>query len=152
MSNFAFIADQFPSLAETAIGAEKLIYVYPPAAIMAARQSLESLVLWLYTYDKKLSQPFDNSLSNLLREPCFTKLVPEHVILKMDTIRIIGNKYVHGKVSVPPEKQKRQAISTIADLSKLHKKTPVHIDFVREFLLSENDQFYFTSFKLRTIS
>ena len=43
------------------------------------------------------------------------------------------------------------AISTIADLSKLHKKTPVHIDFVREFLLSENDQFYFTSFKLRTI-
>lgn len=60
---------------------------------MAARQSLESLVLWLYTYDKKLSQPFDNSLSNLLREPCFTKLVPEHVILKMDTIRIIGNKY-----------------------------------------------------------
>ena len=32
------------------------------------------------------------------------------------------------------------------------KKTPVHIDFVREFLLSENDQFYFTSFKLRTIS
>ena len=116
MSNFAFIADQFPSLAETAIGAEKLIYVYPPAAIMAARQSLESLVLWLYTYDKKLSQPFDNSLSNLLREPCFTKLVPEHVILKMDTIRIIGNKYVHGKVSVPPEKQKRQAISTIADL------------------------------------
>ena len=44
------------------------------------------------------------------------------------------------------------AISTIADLSKLHKKTPVHIDFVREFLLSENDQFYFTSFKLRTIS
>ena len=44
------------------------------------------------------------------------------------------------------------AISTIADLSKLHKKTPVHIDFVREFFLSENDQFYFTSFKLRTIS
>ena len=44
------------------------------------------------------------------------------------------------------------AISTIADLSKLHKKTPVHIDFVRELLLSENDQFYFTSFKLRTIS
>ena len=44
------------------------------------------------------------------------------------------------------------AISTIADLSELHKKTPVHIDFVREFLLSENDQFYFTSFKLRTIS
>ena len=44
------------------------------------------------------------------------------------------------------------AISTIADLSELHKKTPVHIDFVREFFLSENDQFYFTSFKLRTIS
>ena len=32
------------------------------------------------------------------------------------------------------------------------KKTPVHIDFVQEFFFSENDQFYFTSFKLRTIS
>ena len=32
------------------------------------------------------------------------------------------------------------AISTIADLSKLHKKTPVHIDFVREFLLFYNSK------------
>ena len=32
------------------------------------------------------------------------------------------------------------AISTIADLSKLHKKTPVHIDFVRELLLFYNSK------------
>ena len=31
-------------------------------------------------------------------------------------------------------------ISTIADLSKLHKKTPVHIDFVRELLLFYNSK------------
>ena len=32
------------------------------------------------------------------------------------------------------------AISTIADLSKLHKKSPVHIDFVRELLLFYNSK------------
>ena len=32
------------------------------------------------------------------------------------------------------------AISTSADLSKLHKKTPVHIDFVRELLLFYNSK------------
>ena len=32
------------------------------------------------------------------------------------------------------------AISTIADLSKLHKKTPVHIDYVRELLLFYNSK------------
>ena len=32
------------------------------------------------------------------------------------------------------------AFSTIADLSKLHKKTPVHIDFVRELLLFYNSK------------
>ena len=32
------------------------------------------------------------------------------------------------------------AISTIADLSKLHKKTPVHIDFVRELFLFYNSK------------
>ena len=31
-------------------------------------------------------------------------------------------------------------ISTIADLSELHKKTPVHIDFVRELLLFYNSK------------
>ena len=32
------------------------------------------------------------------------------------------------------------ALSTIADLSKLHKKTPVHIDFVRELFLFYNSK------------
>jgi type I restriction enzyme R subunit len=97
MSNFQFLEQAFPKLAETAIGAEKLVYIYPQAALMCARQSLESLVLWLYQYDKKLIQPFDSKLQNLLNEPKFQALVPPYIWDKMDNIRMVGNSAVHGK-------------------------------------------------------
>ena len=97
MSNFQFLEQAFPKLAETAIGAEKLVYIYPQAALMCARQSLESLVLWLYQYDKKLIQPFDSKLQNLLNEPKFQEIVPPYIWDKMDNIRMVGNSAVHGK-------------------------------------------------------
>ncbi|TEU25102.1 DUF4145 domain-containing protein [Alkanindiges illinoisensis] len=97
MSNFGFLQDSFPNLAETAEGAERLVYVHPQAALMCARQSLESLVFWLYQYDKKLSQPYDASLHTLLGQADFKALVPTYVWDKMDVIRMAGNQAVHGK-------------------------------------------------------
>ena len=96
MSNFQFLESAFPALAETAIGAEKLVYIYPQAALMCARQSLESLVFWLYKYDKKLTQPFDASLHNLINQPKFQEIIPPYILSKMDVIRMAGNNAVHG--------------------------------------------------------
>lgn len=72
-------------------------YIHPQAALMCARQSLESLVFWLYKYDKKLSQPYDSSLHNLLNQADFKALVPTYVWDKMDVIRMAGNQAVNGK-------------------------------------------------------
>ncbi len=69
MSNFSFLEPEFKSLAATAKEAEKLVYISPQFALAAARSSLENLVLWLYQYDKKLTQPYDASLHNLLQRP-----------------------------------------------------------------------------------
>lgn len=97
MSNFQFLETDFKPLAETAQGAEKLVYIYPQAAIMCARQSLENLLFWLYKYDRKLIQPYDASIYNLLYDENFKILVPHYVWDKMDIIRMAGNKAVHGK-------------------------------------------------------
>lgn len=59
ITNFAFLQPKFSELAETAIGAESLINIHPSAAILMARQSLETLVFWLYEHDNTLREPFN---------------------------------------------------------------------------------------------
>ena len=97
MSNFQFLEPEFKSLAVTAKEAEKLVYISPQFALAAARTSLENLVLWLYQYDKKLTQPYDASLHNLLNDLKFKDLIPPYIWDKMDNIRMVGNSAVHGK-------------------------------------------------------
>ncbi len=97
MSNFQFLEPEFKSLAATAKEAEKLTYISPQFALAAARTSLENLVLWLYQYDKKLTQPYDASLHNLLNDLKFKDLIPPYIWDKMDNIRMVGNSAVHGK-------------------------------------------------------
>lgn len=97
MSNFSFLEPEFKSLAATAKEAEKLVYVSPQFALAAARNSLENLVFWLYQYDKKLTQPYDASLHNLLNDVKFKDLIPPYIWDKMDNIRMVGNSAVHGK-------------------------------------------------------
>ncbi|WP_168384036.1 DEAD/DEAH box helicase family protein [Acinetobacter indicus] len=97
MSNFEFLESDFPSLAVTAKEAEKLVYISPQFCLAAARTSLETLVLWLYQYDKKLTQPYDAKLQNLLNDLKFKDLIPPYIWDKMDNIRMVGNSAVHGK-------------------------------------------------------
>ncbi|WP_180054477.1 DEAD/DEAH box helicase family protein [Acinetobacter sp. YH12113] len=97
MSNFQFLEPEFSKLALTAKEAEKLVYISPQFAIAAARTSLENLVLWLYQYDKKLTQPYDPSLYNLITDVKFKEIIPPYIWDKMDNIRMVGNSAVHGK-------------------------------------------------------
>lgn len=97
MSNFQFLEPEFNSLANTAKEAEKLVYISPQFALAAARTSLENLVLWLYQYDKKLTQPYDPSLYNLITDVKFKEIIPPYIWDKMDNIRMVGNSAVHGK-------------------------------------------------------
>lgn len=97
MSNFQFLEPDFTSLAKTAKEAEKLVYISPQFALAAARSSLENLVLWLYQYDKKLTQPYDAKLQNLLNDLRFKDLIQTYIWDKMDNIRMVGNSAVYGE-------------------------------------------------------
>lgn len=138
MSNFAFIANQFPQLAEIAMGAEKLVYVYPPAVFATTRQSLETLVLWMYEYDKKLTTPYDYNLHLLLNDSVFKTIVPDYVWAKMDTIRYTGNKVIHSNINSHITKQHSIAILQNLFLvyvwfERTYSKSRSHLDQARTF-------------------
>lgn len=109
MSNFQFLEPDFTSVAKTAKEAEKLVYISPQFALAAARTSFENLVLWLYQYDKKLTQPYDFSLHSLLNDLRFKDLIHTYIWDKMDNMRMVGNSAVYGgKVQTTHHRRNRQ--------------------------------------------
>lgn len=96
MSNFHFLATEFKPLYEPARGAEQLVYSDPRACCMRTRHALEQAVHWLYTHDRDLRMPYDNSLGVLLTQPAFERLLPPHVLTKARLIQKAGNQAVHG--------------------------------------------------------
>ncbi len=98
MSNFQFLESKLSKFGGLRLKKLKsCVYISPQFALAAARTSLENLVLWLYQYDKKLTQPSDASLHNLLNDLKFKDLIPPYIWDKMDNIRMVGNSDVHGK-------------------------------------------------------
>lgn len=60
MSNFAFLAAEWPELHEPACKAEALAYSDPRAACFDARRALELAVAWLYKHDAALKLPYQD--------------------------------------------------------------------------------------------
>jgi type I restriction enzyme, R subunit len=57
MSNFAFLAQEFPAVAEAATLAERAINADPRASCFHARHTLEQLVNRIYKLDRRLAPP-----------------------------------------------------------------------------------------------
>ncbi len=96
MTNFQFLATEFKPLFEPARGAEQLVYSDPRACCMRTRHALEQAVHWLYTHDRDLRMPYDNSLGVLLTQPAFEQLLPPYVLTKTRLIQKAGNQAVHS--------------------------------------------------------
>lgn len=61
MSNFAFLAAEWPELQEPASKAEGLAYSDPRAACFYARRAQELAVAWLYKHDAPLRLPYQDN-------------------------------------------------------------------------------------------
>src|SRR5947209_1605553 len=96
MSNFAFLEAEWPELYEIAQRVEALAYPDPRAACFYARRALELAVGWMYRGDPALHLPYQDHLDALLHEPSFRQTVEPAVWAKMDLIRHLGNRAVHG--------------------------------------------------------
>ena len=87
MTNFAFLPSQFSTIAESATKAESYIVSDPRTACFHARFTLEAIVHWLYRFDRRLRQPYDNTLSALLHERTFQNLIPQPLFHKAKLIK-----------------------------------------------------------------
>ena len=95
--NFAFLAEEFHYVAESASFAERHVYGDPRASCFHARHALERLVIRIFRIDKTLTTPEAAALGDYIYDPAFCELVPQAVWQKAEYIREAGNTAVHGK-------------------------------------------------------
>ena len=95
MSNFAFLAAEFPAVHETAVEAERQAKSSPTAAAFFAGKTVEVAVKWAFRNDPGLTLPYQDNIAALLHEPSFKRLAGEAVFAKAKLINRIRNRAVH---------------------------------------------------------
>ncbi len=96
MTNFGFLKTEWPELHTSAVRVESFALTDPRAACFYARRTLELTVNWLYAHDPTLSLPYDDTLSALIHDPSFRRLVPQEVFQKTRVVKDLGNEAVHS--------------------------------------------------------
>src|SRR6478735_2166487 len=102
MSNFAFLAVEFPELHDSARRAETLALGDPRAAAFYARRTAELAVKWAFKHDPGLSFPYQDNISALIHEPSFQRVAGAAVFTKAKLIVKIGNRAVHESREISP--------------------------------------------------
>lgn len=101
MSNFAFLASEFPEIFESAKKAEGYVASDPRSAAFYARRTVELAVQWVYRNDGGLTFPYDDRISALIHEPSFRARAGQAVFTKAKLIISIGNRAVHEARATP---------------------------------------------------
>ncbi|WP_038950445.1 DEAD/DEAH box helicase family protein [Bradyrhizobium genomosp. III] len=95
MSNFAFLAAEFPAVHEAALEAERQAALSPTAAAFFAGKTVEVAVKWAFRSDPNLKLPYQDNISALLHEPSFRRAAGEAVFAKAKYINTLRNRAVH---------------------------------------------------------
>ena len=96
MSNFSFLAAEWPDVHEAATRAESAVHPDPRTACFYARRALELAVHWAFKHDPALRVPYQDNLSALVHEPTFKKAAGDAVFTKARIIIKLGNEAVHS--------------------------------------------------------
>lgn len=102
MSNFAFLAAEFPTVHEAAAEAERQAGVSPTAAAFFAGKTVEVAVKWAFRSDPNLRLPYQDNISALLHEPTFRRAAGEAVFTKAKYINSLRNRAVHEERTIRP--------------------------------------------------
>ena len=96
MSQFGFLQPEWPDIFAAAARAETHTLADPSAAGFYARRTLELAMAWLYRADRRLTRPYQDTLSALVHELSFRAAAGEAIFYKARFLKDIGNKAVHG--------------------------------------------------------
>ena len=121
MTNFdTFLSTpQFSSFAPVAVSAERILPIDPSACVLNCRRAMEFAVKWMYSVDKALVMPYQDTLVSLMNTEDFRDIVGADIWRRMDLIRRMGNNAAHTGKKITQE----QAALCLENLS-------VFLDFV----------------------
>jgi type I restriction enzyme, R subunit len=113
LTQFAFLAPEFPELLAHAQKAEAAALSDPRGACFYARLTLETAMNWLYRREGALKLPYGRELAALIAEPSFLSLTGPAIVTKAKYIKDQGNRAAHdsGKPISPQD-----AASTLREL------------------------------------
>lgn len=93
--NFEILRDQWPDLTVLAMAAERYVHSDPESCLVKLRNFDEQIVRWIYRQER-LPEGYRASLYDLMKASVFSSIMPEVIIIKMDALRIHGNRAAHG--------------------------------------------------------
>lgn len=105
MTNFdIFTVDpQFEPFASVAVSAERILHIDPSACVLNCRRAMEFAVKWMYSVDKALVMPYQDSLVSLMNTEDFRDIVGTDLWRRMDFIRRTGNNAAHSGKKITEE-------------------------------------------------
>lgn len=105
MTNFDFLTgdSQFDSFSGVAVAAEKTLHIDPSTCVINCRRTMEFAVKWMYSVDRSLVMPYQDTLVSLMNTEEFRDIIGTDIWRRMDFIRRIGNNAAHGGKKVTME-------------------------------------------------
>ena len=105
MTNFDFLKaeEKFSSFADVAISAEKLLHIDVDACVSNCRRAMEFAVKWMYSVDRDLVMPYQDTLVALMNDGTFRNIVGTDIWRRMEYIRKLGNTVMHAGKKVKAE-------------------------------------------------
>jgi type I restriction enzyme R subunit len=112
MSQFTFLSSEFADVYSLAVQAESHARTDARAASVYARLALETIVNWLYRFERSLKDPYERTLAARIHEATFQKLVGPPLVAKARLIKDLGNRAAHEARAVPAA----DAVSAVREL------------------------------------
>ena len=105
MTNFDFLKTdaRFTSFADVAIAAENLLHIDIDSCVSNCRRAMEFAVKWMYSVDRELVMPYQDSLVALMNDEKFKDIVGVDIWRRMEFIRKLGNTVMHSGRKITPE-------------------------------------------------
>src|SRR4051812_44078131 len=101
MSQFTFLAPEFPEIHALALRVEGMARSDARGACFYARLTLETMVDWLYRHEASLRSPYESTLSARIHEATFKALVGTALLTKARALKDLGNCAAHESKTIP---------------------------------------------------